>query len=58
MTESYESYTSAAGDGYLDDGFSELVHGLLKQHHVPGMSIAVVDKGKVYAEVNSLERQV
>lgn len=38
---------------YLNEDFSKLVELLLEKHHVPGISIAVVDNGKIHAKVSA-----
>lgn len=38
-----------------DDSVSKLVHTLLEEYHVPGVSIAVVDKGSITAKVSLSE---
>ena len=48
----------AAGDTqrYLDDDFEQWLEGLLEKHHVPGMSVAVVNFGEVEAAGYGLAR--
>lgn len=41
----------SASAGHLDDAFKLLVDKLLEEHHVPGMSIAVVDEEKIEQSV-------
>lgn len=41
---------------YFDADFDAFVQALLEKHHVPGMSIGVVDEGKVFTKV-SLDRE-
>lgn len=40
-----------SGVEFLDDNLAELIDALRKEYHVPGLSIAVVDNGKVTAKV-------
>ena len=37
--------------GLMDDEFDRLVEELLDEHHVPGMSIAIVHNGKIQCKV-------
>ncbi len=38
---------------FLDSDFSELVQSLLDKYHVPGLSIAIVENGKISAKVRN-----
>lgn len=51
MQAKAEKTSMQPGTEYFDDSFSRLVDSLLDQHHVPGISIAVIENGKVYAKV-------
>jgi len=42
-------------DGPLDKKFEKLVKDTLELWHVPGVSVAVVDGEKTYAQVSSLQ---
>lgn len=52
--------TASLGDGDADhllgDVFGNYVNSLLQEHHIPGMSIAVVDNGRVSAKGYGLAR--
>ncbi|KEF58667.1 uncharacterized protein A1O9_06593 [Exophiala aquamarina CBS 119918] len=41
---------------FLDNDFADNVHLLLEEHHIPGMSIAVVDNGRASAKGYGLAR--
>ena len=45
-------------DGLLDDKFEKLVTKILELWHVPGVSVAVVDGEKTYAQVSYLRPDI
>ena len=54
MATSDSKETSTGQTSLLDDSFDKRVQELLDQYHVPGLSIAVIDKGHVHSKVSRL----
>lgn len=44
----------SAGGNPLNDDFRKYVTGLMEEWHVPGLSVAVIDKDQVYTQVGHL----
>lgn len=51
MATSVEDRDSRTDVDLLEDGFAAYVESLLEEYHIPGLSIAVVNDGKVSAKV-------
>ena len=45
---------AAETERWLDSDFDAFVETTLRQLHVPGLSIAIVDDGKIYSKVTPL----
>jgi hypothetical protein len=41
----------ASGNEFLDDDLGKQINSLLERYHVPGISVVVVEKGRVSAKV-------
>jgi CubicO group peptidase (beta-lactamase class C family) len=54
MARTSQDRSSKCDIELMDDEFTAYVESLLQEYHVPGISIAIVDNGKVSAKVRRL----